>query len=103
MALTKADLIEACEKQGIKLTGDETVADLKKLIADNAEQVTDPAAVAELQKDPAAQEAIAEANAVIVRDPHGHPHRTYSLEMHGENFRKLAEQYISVRPGWSLK
>ena len=56
---------------------------------------------------PAAEAKPADAasakTAVIVCDPHGHPHRTYSLEVHGENFRALAEQYVSARPGWSLK
>lgn len=40
---------------------------------------------------------------VGVYDPSGNLHRTYSLQLHGENFRALAEQYVAKRPGWSLK
>lgn len=43
------------------------------------------------------------ATEVTVCDPRGNPHRTYSLERHGEGFRELAEQYLSHKPGWTAR
>jgi hypothetical protein len=51
---------------------------------------------AEEQKQP-------EATSVTVCDPSGHPHRTYSLEVHGEKFQELADEYVSHRPDWTLR
>ena len=39
----------------------------------------------------------------IVYDPRGNPHRRYSLEHHGERYAELAAEYISDRPGWTVR
>lgn len=64
---TKAELIAALVKQGIPLTGDETIAELKVLVVENATILTDPFEIAEAQADPAAQEAIAELPLGIIK------------------------------------
>lgn len=43
------------------------------------------------------------ATEATVLDPQGNPHRTYSLAIHGDNFKELAEQFVSVRPGWTVR
>lgn len=49
------------------------------------------------------QPVVPDNGAVTVYDMRGKPHRTYSLEVHGERYRELAEMFISDRPGWSLR
>ena len=113
---TKAEVIAELVKNGIEHDVNALKADLEALLpkADTPEKpaipadATPQAPAAEAPTEmPAAEEQPADAapakTAVIVCDPHGHPHRTYSLEVHGEKYRALAEQYVSVRPGWSLE
>jgi hypothetical protein len=42
-------------------------------------------------------------NDVSVFDTHGNLIRVYAKEVHGEDFYKLAEQFILRRPGYTLK
>jgi hypothetical protein len=92
---TKSEISEQLTKLGITHDPNALKADLEALLPAGAE--TQP----EHEAQPA--KASDEATAVVVLDPHKHPHRTYSKAVHGDNFRALAEQYVSVRPGWSLK
>lgn len=103
-APTKAELIEALTKLNVTLTGEETVAELKTLIETNAEQVTDPDTVADLQKDPAAQEAAAAGKATakkkgdvtrIVFHLNNIVTKTreFSQEVHGDEWQDIAEEF----------
>ncbi len=40
---------------------------------------------------------------VIVCDVKGNPARTYSLSVHGPDFRKLAEEFASKHEGWTVR
>lgn len=41
-------------------------------------------------------------SSATVYDQHGHPARTYSLDIHGKSFRQLAEGYAKKR-GWTVR
>jgi hypothetical protein len=91
----KSEISEQLTKLGIAHDPNALKADLEALLPAGAE--TQPEQEARPTTAPEG------AKAVVVLDPHKHPHRTYSQAAHGENFRALAEQYVSARPGWSLK
>lgn len=79
---TKKDLVAAIEKQGIALTGKETVDELKKLVADNSITVEQ------------AQAETGDSVTVKFRDHAGKPtERTFSKEVHGDNFADLADEF----------
>lgn len=85
--LTKTQITEKLSALGIQFDADAKVDDLLALLP--TEDNTPP----ETNLDP-----------VTVFDPRGNPHRTYSLDIHGENYRQLAEQFISHpdRKGWTV-
>lgn len=81
------------------------------------QEIIDQLTAAGIEHDPTALKADLEAllpndgdvspetTEATVLDPHGHPHRTYSKDLHGDNFRELAEQFVSHpdRAGWTVK
>jgi type IV secretory pathway ATPase VirB11/archaellum biosynthesis ATPase len=78
---TKQQLIDALTAQNIELTGTETVDELKKLIEDNSITI---------------EEAQAEGEPITVkyRDHKGETtERTFSQEVHGKDFAKLAAEF----------
>ena len=88
--MAKQDLIADAQARGITLTGDESVADLKKLLADSGEST-----------DEVDKEADAEPKAVTeihIYDEADQFVRTYSLEVHGEHFAELADSYLAGHP-----
>jgi hypothetical protein len=88
--MSKQDLIADAQARGITLTGDETVADLKKLLVDSGESAN------EIEKE-AADEA-KPVTEIHIYDDADQFVRTYSLEVHGENFAELAESYLAGHP-----
>jgi len=86
-APSKQDLIDALTKQNIPLTGEETVADLKRLIQDNAIELTDPKEIEEAQADPAAQEAIQNAK------EKGKPGVIKEWTMNGHLMRRIRDEH----------
>jgi hypothetical protein len=97
MALKKQDLINSLNKMGVELTGKETVDDLKKLIADNAEHLEEaPEGVPEPEEVEEHGEDVGSKTEVVVkyRDHQGEvTSRTFSKEVHGADFKKLAEEF----------
>lgn len=94
---TKQEIIDTLTLAGIPHDPSAKKADLEALL---------PLTPAAPQAAPAPQpdQVPADDNgAATVYDMRGKPHRTYSLEVHGERYRELAEMFISDRPGWSLR
>jgi len=85
--MSKKDLIADAQARGIPLTGDETVTDLKKMLADSGESTDE--IENEADKD---QKSVTE---IHIYDDADQFVRTYSLEVHGENFAELADSYIA--------
>jgi hypothetical protein len=77
--LTKAEIITKLTDAGIEHDPEATVANLKAL----------------LPSDPVSTEA-------TVCDQYGRPHRTYSLAVHGDNFKELAEEFVAQHDGWTV-
>ena len=96
MALKKQDLIDSLTKMGVELTGEETVEDLKKLISDNAEHL-DEAPEGDLpEPEEVVEEDTGSKTEIVVkyRDHRGETvERTFSKEVHGANFKKLAAEF----------
>lgn len=97
MALTKNDLIESLKKQGVELTGKETVAELKALISANAEHVAEAP-----EGDIPAPEEVQEEDesdgkdeiTIKYRDHVGQvASRTFSKVVHGKEFKLLADEF----------
>lgn len=55
------------------------------------------------QQEPTPATSPEKPSSHTVYDPKGNPHRTYSRDVHGPEFEKLAHQYVSSRPGWSVR
>lgn len=83
------------ETQEASVAGSETAPSAPASETAQPEETAEQPAKAE--PEPAGKEE------VTIYDPHGNAHRTYSLERHGENFRELADKYLSHRPGWTAR
>jgi len=90
MALSKKDYVAALTKADVPLTGEEAVADLKKLADEHNVEV---AAV-----DPAD-----DANSASVISGTGQHVRTYSREVHGDEFADLAKEFSDHTPGSTVE
>jgi hypothetical protein len=86
--MAKADLIAKAQELGVTLTGQETVAQLQEII----KAVTPP--VEDVQSTPEAPKVSQETKTSFdVHNRDGGFVRTYSVELHGEDAEKLANQY----------
>lgn len=106
MALTKQDLIDSLEKQGVQLSGKETVAELKKLVSDNAEHVQDapenvpaPEDIAETEPSPTVNPDDVTEAVVMFR---GEQVRVYSRQIHGDAFINNANEFVSHNEGYEV-
>lgn len=100
----EADVTEAARLHAEANLRNEIVSELKTL-------GFDPGDVTDLTTDHLADK-LAQAKAaqssnnkseVVVYDPRGNAHRTYSKEVHGEKFADLAAEFIADRKGWTVR
>lgn len=95
--LTKPELIEALQKMGVELTGQETVADLKELIAKNSNETTPRGEGVTLEQADA--QAVADGSKVITNGVRFHlhnivtKHRDFTPAEHGENWQEVAAEF----------
>lgn len=83
MALKKQDYIDALGKAGVSLKGDETVDVLKALAEQHKVEV-----------GPQSGSGSDEPVTVKYRDHKGEPtERTFSKDVHGDDFAKLADEF----------
>ena len=96
--LTKSQIVKQLTALGIEFDPDAKLPDLLALLPADTDVSRETDDDADVSQESAATEA-------TVHDPHGNPHRTYSKEVHGDNFRQLAEQFVSHpdRRGWTVK
>lgn len=108
---TKAEIIETLTAQGIQHDPNALKAELEALLPEQAstgpvENVADVSRVTtdDVEKNGLIGEFTGfEPAEVGVYDPKGHIHRSFSIEVHGADFKQLAETYVSHRPGWTVR
>lgn len=87
-------LTDGLKAAGVTLTGAETAAEIEALAEKNGVKVLSPEEAKAAKK--AAKDAAKNGDPVTVkyRDHKGEPtERTYSKEVHGEDFAKLADEF----------
>ncbi len=89
---TKEEIINKLTELGIEFDPKATKDELLALLPLEEEAEADE----ERQEAPTRQDA-------IVYDVKGNSARVYSKEVHGHDFRKLAEEFAGKREGWTVR